>query len=110
LIATNTTVSREGLRTPAATVAAMGEGGLSGAPLAARATQVLRVVRRAAPDPAFTVIAVGGVTTARDVAERLAAGATLVQGYSAFIYEGPRWPRRVAALGDAGAGLPGLDS
>lgn len=95
LIATNTTVARAPLVTPPSEVEAMGAGGLSGAPLAARALEVLRVVRTAAADPAFVVISVGGVETAADVAERLASGATLVQGYTAFIYEGPGWARRI---------------
>lgn len=95
LIATNTTISREGLATTAADVEAIGAGGLSGAPLAARSLEVLRLVREAAPDPAFCVISVGGVRSAHDVRERLAAGATLVQGYSAFIYEGPLWARAI---------------
>jgi len=95
IIATNTTVSRDGLTTPRAVVEAAGAGGLSGPPLKARATEVLRVVRDAVPDPAFCVISVGGVETAEDVRARLAAGATLVQGYTAFIYEGPLWARRI---------------
>jgi len=95
IIATNTTVTREGLATPAAVIDAAGAGGLSGAPLAARSLEVLRVIRRVAPDPGFCVISVGGVETAADVRERLAEGATLVQGYTGFIYEGPFWARRI---------------
>ena len=95
LIATNTTISRDGLRTPAADVEAIGAGGLSGAPLADRSLHVLRLVRAAAPDPRFCVISVGGVQTAQDVRERLAAGATLVQGYTAFLYRGPLWARQI---------------
>jgi dihydroorotate dehydrogenase len=95
LIATNTTISRDGLSTPAEIVSAAGAGGLSGAPLKARSLEVLRLVRSAAPDPAFCVISVGGVETAADVRERLAEGATLVQGYSAFVYEGPLWARSI---------------
>lgn len=94
LIATNTTISRDGLKTDAATVAAAGEGGLSGAPLRARALEVLRIVRGAVPD-GFCVISVGGVETAEDVQERLDAGATLVQGYTAFLYRGPLWARQI---------------
>ena len=94
LIATNTTISREGLRTDAATVAAAGAGGLSGAPLARRALEVLKIVRAAVPAE-FTVISAGGVETASDVRERLDAGATLVQGYTAFLYRGPLWARQV---------------
>ncbi len=94
IIATNTTLSREGLTTDAATVDAAGAGGLSGAPLAARSLDVLKVIRSAVPSE-LCVISVGGVETAEDVVERLDAGATLVQGYSGFIYEGPLWARRI---------------
>ncbi|MGP3535068.1 quinone-dependent dihydroorotate dehydrogenase [Microbacterium sp. RD1] len=94
LIATNTTVSREGLRTPGPIVAAAGDGGLSGAPLKLRAMAVLRLVREAVPAD-FVVISAGGVETASDVGERLAAGATLVQGYTAFLYRGPLWARQI---------------
>jgi dihydroorotate dehydrogenase len=94
LVATNTTISREGLRSDPADVDAAGEGGLSGAPLADRSLEVLRLVRTAVPAD-FVVISVGGVETAADVAERLAAGATLVQGYTAFLYRGPFWARSI---------------
>ena len=95
VIATNTTLSREGLDTTASVVVdAAGAGGLSGPPLAARSLAVLRVIRGVVPE-SFCVISVGGVETAADVRERLAAGATLVQGYTAFIYEGPLWARAI---------------
>ncbi|WP_214466802.1 quinone-dependent dihydroorotate dehydrogenase [Microbacterium flavescens] len=94
LIATNTTISREGLVTDPAIVERAGAGGLSGAPLKARALEVLRLVRTAVPDD-FCVISVGGVETSGDVRERLDAGATLVQGYSAFLYRGPLWARQI---------------
>jgi len=94
LIATNTTISRAGLRTDPATVAAAGEGGLSGAPVASRSLEVLRIVRREVPAE-FCVISVGGVETAADVRERLDAGADLVQGYTAFLYRGPLWARQI---------------
>lgn len=94
LIATNTTISRAGLVTPAAEVEAIGAGGLSGAPLAARSLAVLRLIREHVP-ASMCVISVGGVETAEDVQERLDAGATLVQGYTAFIYRGPLWARQV---------------
>lgn len=90
IIATNTTLSRAGLQTPPIVVAAMGEGGLSGAPLRERALDVLRVIRDAVP-ATFTVISVGGVETADDVRARLRSGAHLVQGYTGFIYRGPLW-------------------
>lgn len=94
LIATNTTISRDGLVTPAEVVAAAGEGGLSGAPLAARSLELLRLLRAAVPDD-FVLVSVGGVDSARDVQERLTAGATLVQGYTAFLYRGPFWARGI---------------
>lgn len=94
IIATNTTVSREGLAESPATIEAMGAGGLSGAPLAQRSLEVLRRIRRTAPAE-FCVISVGGVATGADVLERLDAGATLVQGFTAFIYEGPFWARSI---------------
>ena len=72
----------------------MGPGGLSGAPLWQRSLAVLRVVRAAVPED-FCVISAGGVETADDVRERLAAGADLVQGYTAFIYRGPFWARQI---------------
>jgi dihydroorotate dehydrogenase len=94
IIATNTTISRDGLATDPAVVAAAGDGGLSGAPLKARALEVLRLLRQTVP-AGFCVISVGGVETADDVQERLDAGATLVQGYTAFLYRGPLWARQI---------------
>jgi dihydroorotate dehydrogenase len=93
LIATNTTISRDGLRTPATEVEALGAGGLSGPVLRKRSVEVLRLLR--AHDPRITLISVGGVTSAHDLRERRRAGATLVQAYTAFVYGGPLWPRRV---------------
>lgn len=94
IVATNTTLSRDGLRTDAATVEAAGAGGLSGKPLAARSLELLRVLRRELPDE-IVIISVGGVEGAADVDERLRAGATLVQGYTAFLYRGPLWARQI---------------
>ena len=94
IIATNTTISRAGLVTPAAEVEALGAGGLSGAPLRERALDVLRLLRgRVGPE--LTLVGVGGISTADDARERVEAGATLVQGYTGFIYGGPLWPRRI---------------
>ncbi len=94
LVATNTTISREGLRSDPATVAAAGGGGLSGAPLKERATAVTRLLReRVGPD--LALVGVGGISTPEDARERLDAGADLLQAYTAFVYEGPTWPRRV---------------
>ena len=94
IIATNTTVSREGLRSDSAAIEAAGAGGLSGVPLAARSLDVLRLIRQNAPAE-LCVISVGGVETAEDVQQRLDAGATLVQGYTAFLYRGPLWARQI---------------
>ncbi len=94
IIATNTTISRHGLVTDPARVEEVGAGGLSGAPLRDRATAVLRALRdRVGPD--LTLIGVGGISTPGDAVDRLAAGATLLQGYTAFVYQGPGWPRRI---------------
>ena len=94
IIATNTTLSREGLATDASTIDRIGAGGLSGAPLADRSLAVLKLIRSIV-QPELCVISVGGVETARDVAERLDAGATLVQGYTGFVYRGPLWAAQV---------------
>lgn len=94
VIATNTTIRRDGLVSDADAVARAGAGGLSGPPVAARSLQVLRLLRAALPE-SVAVVSVGGVETADDVRERLAAGAALVQGYTGFIYRGPGWAREI---------------
>ncbi|MCP2371720.1 dihydroorotate dehydrogenase [Agromyces terreus] len=94
IIATNTTIARTGLTASSAEIERIGAGGLSGAPLATRSLEVLRLVREHVPAE-LCVISVGGVETAEDVQRRLDAGATLVQGYSAFIYRGPGWARQI---------------
>jgi dihydroorotate dehydrogenase len=96
VIATNTTVSRDGLASSAAQVAAAGAGGVSGPPLRGPALAVLRRLRERAGDR-LVLIAAGGIQTPDDAWERLAAGATLVQAYTGFVYEGPLWPRRMHA-------------
>ncbi len=94
IIATNTTIARELLQTSRATVEAMGAGGLSGPPVAARSAEILRRIRAIVPRE-FCVISVGGVETAEDVRVRLLDGATLVQGYTGYVYQGPWWARRI---------------
>jgi dihydroorotate dehydrogenase len=94
IIATNTTIGRSGLRSDSGKVEACGAGGLSGAPLKSRSLEVLRRLHDAT-DGKITLVSVGGVETAQDVQERLDAGATLVQGYTAFLYEGPFWAARI---------------
>jgi dihydroorotate dehydrogenase len=94
IVATNTTIRRDGLRSAPAEVETAGAGGLSGAPLKARALEVLRLLRgRVGPE--LAIIAVGGIEDAADARARLDAGATLLQAYTAFIYEGAAWPSRV---------------
>ena len=94
IIATNTTISRDGLASTPEQVAAAGAGGLSGRPLTDRSSTVMRMLRDRVGDR-LTLIGVGGITTAADARARLDAGADLLQGYTAFIYEGPGWPRRI---------------
>jgi dihydroorotate dehydrogenase len=88
LIATNTTIGRDHLATAADQVAQIGAGGLSGQPLRARATEVIRYLR-ARLGQEVVIIGVGGIFTAADAREKLAAGASLVQLYTGFVYEGP---------------------
>jgi dihydroorotate dehydrogenase len=94
VIGTNTTISRENLATSSEEIAAMGNGGLSGPPLNNRSLEVLKVLRKNLK-PEQVVISVGGVETHEQLFERLNAGATLVQGYTGFIYLGPLWARAV---------------
>jgi dihydroorotate dehydrogenase len=94
IIASNTTIGREGLTTPAERVAAIGNGGLSGAPLRAKATAVLaRVARRLAGR--LPVIGVGGIDSPEVAWEKICHGATLVQVYTGFVYEGPGLVKRI---------------
>jgi dihydroorotate dehydrogenase subfamily 2 len=94
VIATNTTISRAGLKTASTKVEAMGAGGLSGAPVSARSIEVLRLLKKTLGDD-LAVVSVGGVETKEQVLERMKAGATLVQGYTGFIYFGPLWARKL---------------
>jgi dihydroorotate dehydrogenase len=96
IIATNTTVSRDGLASPAAEVAAAGAGGLSGPPLRDRSLEVLARLHARAGDR-LVLIGAGGIDTPQDAWDRLRAGATLVQAYTGFVYGGPLWPRRMHA-------------
>ncbi|MGO4120870.1 quinone-dependent dihydroorotate dehydrogenase [Arthrobacter sp. YAF16] len=94
IIATNTTIARAGLVSSPEQIEACGAGGLSGAPLRKRSLEVLARLK-AATGGAITLVSVGGVETAQDVRDRLEAGATLVQGYTAFLYEGPFWAAKI---------------
>ncbi|MES2141168.1 MAG: quinone-dependent dihydroorotate dehydrogenase [Bacteroidota bacterium] len=94
LIATNTTISREGLHTQDSRLKTIGAGGLSGKPLTNRSTEVVRYLNTKS-NKAFPIIAVGGIHTAEDAMEKLNAGASLVQIYTGFIYEGPGIAKRI---------------
>lgn len=94
IIATNTTVSRDGLQTESKKLAAIGAGGLSGKPLARRSTEVIRYLREALGKN-FPIIGVGGIMSAEDAVEKLQAGADLIQLYTGFVYEGPGLIKRI---------------
>lgn len=94
LIATNTTIDRSGLKTSQAELEAIGNGGLSGKPLRKRSTEVIRYVHQKS-NGAFPIIGVGGIMSPADAIEKLDAGASLVQIYSGFIYEGPGIVKRI---------------
>ncbi|NNC82246.1 MAG: quinone-dependent dihydroorotate dehydrogenase [Flavobacteriales bacterium] len=94
VIATNTTISRDGLQTPVTAIDSIGNGGLSGRPLNQRATEVVRYLSDRA-EGRFKVIGVGGIHDVRTAQEKLDAGAALIQVYSAFIFEGPALISRI---------------
>ncbi len=88
VIATNTTISREGLNTPATEVERFGMGGLSGTPLRERATEVIAYLRGRA-HAGMVIIGVGGISSPEDALEKITAGADLIQIYSGLVYAGP---------------------
>lgn len=94
IVATNTTIRRDGLRTPQARIDEIGAGGLSGAPVAERSLEVLRRLYGRVGDR-LVLVSVGGIETPEQAWERILAGASLVQGYTGFIYGGPFWARRI---------------
>lgn len=95
IIATNTTIRRDGLESSSAEIERCGAGGLSGPPVHQRALEVLKRLRETVGDR-LTLISVGGIETPAQARERIEAGATLVQIYTALIYEGPFLPKRLA--------------
>ncbi|MFA9469857.1 MAG: quinone-dependent dihydroorotate dehydrogenase, partial [Deltaproteobacteria bacterium] len=95
IIATNTTIRRDGLKSDAAEVEHCGAGGLSGPPVHERSLEVLKRLRAKVGDK-LVLISVGGIETAEQAWVRIQAGATLVQIYTALIYEGPFLPLRLA--------------
>ena len=94
IIATNTTISREGLRTPASHVSQIGAGGLSGKVLRERSTEVIRYLHQQSGG-SFPIVGVGGIHSPEAALEKLEAGASLIQLYTGFIYEGPGLVRNI---------------
>jgi len=94
VIATNTTISREGLVTPKEVVNKIGAGGLSGKPVRERSTEVIAYLR-AKMGQGYPIIGVGGIMSEEDALEKLKAGADLVQIYTGFIYEGPGFVKKI---------------
>ena len=94
VVATNTTIGRKGLKTDKTKVEAIGNGGLSGKPVKARSTEVIKYLADKS-NRAFPIIGVGGIHSAEDALEKLEAGATLVQVFTGFIYEGPSLIKRI---------------
>lgn len=92
IVATNTTISRAGLRTPG--VDALGAGGISGPPVAQRALEVLRRLYVRTGDR-LVLIGVGGIETAEDAWQRIISGASLLQGYTGFVYGGGLWAKHI---------------
>ena len=94
VIATNTTIDRSGLKTAKNKVESFGNGGLSGRPLGLRSTKVIKYLAEKS-NRSFPIIGVGGIHSAKDALEKLDAGATLLQLYTGFIYEGPNLVKRI---------------
>jgi dihydroorotate dehydrogenase len=85
------------LTAPEAAISAIGAGGLSGAPLKSRSIEVLKLLKASLASNQV-IVSVGGIETADEAQERLDLGATLVQGYTGFVYAGPFWARKINRL------------
>ncbi len=94
VIATNTTIERGGLQTTDNRIEEIGAGGLSGAPLRERSTEVIRYLHKQS-NGAFPIVGVGGINSPEDAVEKMKAGAALVQIYSGFIYQGPSFMKKI---------------
>lgn len=94
LVATNTTIRRDGLKTPASAIETIGKGGMSGAPITERSLEVVKYVHKKT-DGKLPIIAVGGIMGVQDALNMFDAGATLIQLYTGFIYEGPGLAKRI---------------
>ena len=94
IVATNTTIQRTGLLADDLQIEKIGAGGLSGRPLSQRSTEVIRYIHQKSKG-AFPIMGVGGIHSVEDALEKLDAGATLLQIYTGFIYEGPMLNKRI---------------
>lgn len=94
IVATNTTISRKGLRSATAEVDKCGSGGLSGQPLANRSTEIIRYLKSKSQDK-FSIIAVGGIDSVKEANAKFEAGADLIQLYTGLIYEGPSLIKKI---------------
>ena len=94
IIATNTTINRNGLKTPKNKLDNIGQGGLSGKPLKSRSTEVIKYLSNKSKK-SFPIIGVGGIHSPYDAIEKINAGATLVQLYTGFVYEGPKLIKKI---------------
>ncbi len=94
IIATNTTISRLGLKTDPGIVISLGNGGLSGKPVAARSTEVISQIYKYS-NGKMPIVGVGGIFTAQDAFDKICAGACLVQGYTGFVYQGISYAREI---------------
>ncbi len=94
IVATNTTIGRDGLHTEKKKIEEIGAGGLSGKPLRNRSTEIIRYLKQHAKSD-FPIIGVGGINTTEDALEKLEAGASLVQIYTGFIYKGPGFIKEI---------------
>ena len=94
VIATNTTISRDGLKTSQSSISEIGNGGLSGAPVRSRSTEVIAYLHKKS-NGAFPIVGVGGINNAESAKEKMDAGASLVQVYSGFVYQGPGLVRAI---------------
>jgi dihydroorotate dehydrogenase len=94
IVATNTTITRNGLTTNENKVKSIGNGGLSGAPLRDRSTELIHYIK-SKTNGSMPIIGVGGIMSVEDALKKLDAGAELIQVYTGFIYEGPGFVRRI---------------
>ena len=94
VIVSNTTISRDQLRTEAQVIEDCGSGGLSGKPLDRRSNEMILYIR-SAMGQAFPIIGVGGIMSTQDALDKIASGADLIQVYTGFIYDGPGFVRKI---------------